>query len=238
MNKKLITGIKYQVSTIIKPLIIFYSIIYGLVVASLFITTNAGVTSITFTMLEINSFIFLGICSVMTFSEDFKLFIQNGMTRKMIFKSFICEFIMITFLMALFESVITYILHTNFDYQYLFQMTYGDNHSVVISFFWLFTLYFMFTMLAYLLATLKNKVGKKIFTITLIGFISIVLILIPALNIATDGALLQNIAPIFIKIIGFMDGKINFVYPIFTFVIIAMIAVIGSYLFTRKTEIL
>lgn len=238
MNKKLITGIKYQVSSFIKPLIIFYSIVYGLVAASLFITINAGVARITFTMLEINSFIFLGFCSVMTFSDDFKLFIQNGMTRKMIFKSFLCEFIMISFMMALFESVMTYILHTNFDYQYLFQMTYGGNHSIVISFFWLFTLYFMFTMLAYLLATIKNKVGKKIFTITLIGIILIVLILMPALNIATNGAVLQKIAPLFNKIIGFVDGKVNLVYPIFTFVVIAIIAVIGSYLFTRKTEIL
>lgn len=237
MSKKLITGIKYQLIDLIKPLLIFYAIEYGLVAISLFITANAGEARISLGALELNSLVFLSICGVMTFSDDFKLFIQNGMTRKTIFKSFICEFIIVSFIMALIETVIAQSLYTNFEYQYLFKMIYGDKHSAVISFFWLFALYFMVTLIVYTCATVKNKIGKKPFIIALVSLILIAFILIPALNIATNGKLLIKFSPLLNKIFGFVNGKINLIYPISTFVIIAVIAVIGSYLFTRRTEV-
>jgi hypothetical protein len=238
MNKKLITAIKYQLKDLLKPLIIFYAIEYGLVMVSLLINANIGEGSVGVSGLEINSLVFLSFCGVLTFTTNFKFFIQNGMTRNNIFKSFICEFIIISFLMALVETVIAHILYTNFDYQYSFQMIYGDNHGVAISFFWLFALYFMVTMLIYLSANIKNRIGKKPFVITMVGLTLIVLILMPSFNILTDGMLFQKITPLLIKIMGFVDGQINFIYPIFTFTIIAVIAVICSYLFTRKTQIL
>lgn len=238
MSNKLVTGIKYQLIDLMKPLLIFYAIEYGLVVVSLIITANTGEARITLGALEINSFVFLSICGVFTFIDDFKLFIQNGMTRKTIFKSFICEFTIISFLMALIETIIAQSLHTYFDYQYLFRMIYGDNHSVVISFLWLFALYFMVTLVVYTCATIKNKIGKKPFFIALVSLILIAFIFMPALNIATDGKLLNNFTPLLNKVLGFVDGKINLIYPIFTFAIIAGIAVIGSYLFTRKTEVI
>lgn len=238
MSKKLITGIKYQLIDLMKPLLIFYAIEYGLVVVSLFITANAGDARITLSGLEMNSFIFLAFCSVLTFNDDFKFFIQNGMTRKTIFKSFICEFTIVSFLMALIETIIAQTLHTKYDYQYLFRTIYGDNHNVVISFIWLYTLYFMITLIVYTSATIKNIVGKKTFIIALVSLVLSALIFIPALNLATDGKLSNTFIPLLSKVFGFVDGKIILFYPIFTFAIIATIAVIGSYLLTRKTELI
>ena len=92
---KLRTAIRYQSLDFLKPLAIFYSVII-LLMATVTIVIGAVTLPLkTYPSLTWNSTLsfFCASAGVMTFQDDFKLFIQNGMTRKMIFQSFVCEFL-------------------------------------------------------------------------------------------------------------------------------------------------
>ena len=99
------TAIRYQVSDMVKPLTIYYIILYGIVgliqIITRFYNGDTG-----FSGLEMSSMIFLFFCGVYAFLEDFRFFIQNGLTRKNIFKSQMLLFLFVAVLMGSLELIV------------------------------------------------------------------------------------------------------------------------------------
>ncbi len=234
---KLRTAIRYQILDLLKPLAIFYSIIILLMATvTIIFAAVSSAENVSFSSMEFNSVFFLCFCGAFTFQDDFKLFIQNGMTRKMIFKSFLCEFFFISALMALVETAIGTVLPNIFEYNPLFFHLYG-NKGFVLQFIWLFLAYAATIFLAYLAAAIWNRIGKIPFILGLIALGLILFILFPAINTATDGEFFNRILPVLKLLIGYADNSVQLLYPSLFFAGVALACMAGSYLLTRRAEI-
>lgn len=234
---KLRTAIRYQILDFLKPLAIFYSVII-LLMATVTIVFGAvsSTENVSFSNMEFNSIVFLCFCGVMTFQDDFKLFIQNGMTRKMIFQSFVCEFLCVAALMALVESVVGVFLQKIFEYHPLFFLLY-ENEGFLLQFIWLFLAYTATVFLAYLAATIRNRIGKAPFILGLITLGLILFILFPAINTASHGEFFSRLLPVIKFLMGYVGDSFQPLNPALLFIGVILACMAGSYLLTRRAEI-
>ena len=106
--KKLKAVVQYECMTSFKYIWVFYAIQYAFVALIMLII---GISMGTFeeigtSLLEINSLIYVGILGALGFSQDFKMLIQNGFTRKIIFAATMSMFLFISGIMALIDTIV------------------------------------------------------------------------------------------------------------------------------------
>ena len=168
------------------------------------------------------------------------MLIQNGFTRKYIFLSTFSLFAFISGIMSLVDTILGNVLHHWFHgYHSLFGGLYGYGHSYFLGWVWLFFVYMLICCLFYLVILIINKIGKKISVYAGITLGLTIILIIPALiKFVLPKDLTDRIAAFGLKAFGFMtDGTINFMYPVFIFVLAACILNLCSYCVIRKTEL-
>lgn len=106
--KKLKSVIQYECITSFKYIWLFYGIQYAVVAL---ITLIIGISTGTFecigaNTLEINSLIYVGVLGVLGFNQDFKMLLQNGFTRKIIFIATFSMFCFISGIMAFIDTTV------------------------------------------------------------------------------------------------------------------------------------
>lgn len=236
---KLKTAIWYQLCDIAKPVAIYYVILYtvaaGITAIAVFVegSSEAG----TISGMETSSVIFLMFCGVYAFLEDFRFFIQNGLTRKTIFKSQMILFFVVTAFMGTWEMIVEGVIGGFIGYHSMFQMIYGDGAAVWSRWIWQVSLYLMVANLAFLSTVIQNRIGKRPFLLIVFALCLIFVLLIPAINVAVDGRLANAVLPFLIKIMGVTENGIQIVYPIFTFLGITAATMAGTYGLLRRAEV-
>ena len=92
--KKLRILIQYECMTSFKYIWLFYAIMYAIVLLIyIMVSAITGDSETAGTScLEMNTFIYVGILGALGYSEDFKMMIQNGFTRKYIFAATLSMF--------------------------------------------------------------------------------------------------------------------------------------------------
>lgn len=238
--KNLKSVIQYECTTSFKYIWLFYGIQY--LVVSL-ITLTIGISTGTFENigtdnLEINSLIYVGVLGVLGFKQDFKMLLQNGFTRKMIFSATLFMFCFISGTMAVIDTIVgNLIYHFNSDYSSLYSGIYGYD-NILMNWLWLILLYVLICCLLYLAVLVINKVGKTISIYLGIGLGSCILFVIALFRYVLSAEVVKDIADFFMKALGFMtDGTINFIFPTLTLVLIICILAGGAYTIIRHTEL-
>lgn len=113
MNIK--AALKYQLEDHKKSIIIFYIIIlfvYMLVIASTSVAITSGKGSVSFSGMEVATAIFLFVCGLCSFMENFLMLRQNGISRRTIFASRVAVNIIVALGMAIIDRVIWVIVTT------------------------------------------------------------------------------------------------------------------------------
>lgn len=230
------TAIRYQVSDMVKPLTIYYIILYGIVgliqIITRFYNGDTG-----FSGLEMSSMIFLFFCGVYAFLEDFRFFIQNGLTRKNIFKSQMLLFLFVAVLMGSLELIVENSFVFQEEHQSVFQTVYGYEYSIGIEWIWRICLYLMIVNLAFLSTIIQNRIGKRPFLLILITLILVCVMLLPAVNVWMDGRLAAAVFPFLLKLVGVTKDGIHILYPFVTFLGISLISMGISFLLFRRAEV-
>lgn len=230
--------IKYQCWSTMKPLLIFYTIVYGIVALGYFISyiTFGSFDKGVFNSIELACLIYLGITGSLGFSEDFKMAIQNGFTRKQIFIAVIVMFSFVALIMSVVDTIFAQILPA---YTSLFQQIYGSGHSVIIQWLLLGLIYFSVAISAYLCTLLANKIGKKRFYFIVIALSLIILVIVPlVINIYIPLEIVTKIANAIVWAFGFTaNGTIQFFNPIICIVLIIGIIEYFSFVTIKKTEL-
>ncbi|MEG0593492.1 MAG: hypothetical protein RR512_09245 [Coprobacillus sp.] len=235
---KLSSLIKYQCWTTIKPLLIFYTILYGIIGLSYLVVylSFGSFDKVWFNGLEMSCLIYLGVTGSLGFNEDFKMAIQNGYTRKQIFMATFAMFIFVVTVMSIVDTVIT---HSIPSYSSLFNLMYGSNHSIIIQWIMLALIYFLSAIGAYLCALLANKIGKKTFYFIIIALgLSVFVILPLVINLYVPANIMMKIGEVITWMIGYAaNGSIHFFNPLIS--ITLMIAIMSGFAFItiKKTEL-
>lgn len=235
---KLWTVIKYELWTALRPLLIFWAIMYGIVAVLLILFKVTGHAEFRLNGLEISSFIYLGIFGNLGFHEDFRMLIQNGFTRKYIYAGAAAMFTGVTAMMAAVDTMVPELLGMK-EYHTLFVGLYGEEHVILIQWLWLFLLYFTVSVICYFLTLISNKIGKKNFWFLLILTGAVCLILLPViisrfLPDAAAAALTEAV----LQLAGFdASGRVALIWPLGTLLFICITFAALSYGMIRKTEI-
>ena len=112
------------------------------------------------------SVIFLFVCGLNAFKEDFCFFLQNGVSRKTQFSATCIAFLPVALLMAVVDSLMTALFSTLFSYEGILGLIYGRAMETGFTGFllqigWLFCLYLFALLLGYLITTLYYRMDSK-----------------------------------------------------------------------------
>lgn len=238
--KKLKSIIRYECTTSLKYLLLFYPIQYGIIaLISLIIGISIGsLEDVGTNAIEMNSIIYVGVLGVLGLKQDFKMLIQNGFTRKYIFIATLSMFCFISGTMAVIDTAVGSLLHHfNNNYSSLYGGLYGYE-NIFMNFVWLFLVYVLVCSLLYLVMLIVNKVGKNV-SIYLGCFLGGIVLLVIALFryvFSTEAA--TNVLAFLTKAMGFMaDGTINYLFPALAFLLFIAVLGSGSYAVIRRTEL-
>ena len=118
-------AVRYLLHSYRNPLLIFYGIILlvSLLVCTLMEVQVAGEGKVS----SVNgaSVIFLFVCGLNAFKEDFCFFLQNGVSRKTQFSATCIAFLPVALLMAVVDSLMTALFSTLFSYEGILGLIYG-----------------------------------------------------------------------------------------------------------------
>lgn len=238
--KKLKAVVQYECMTSFKYIWVFYAIQYAFVALIMLII---GISMGTFeeigtSLLEINSLIYVGILGALGFSQDFKMLIQNGFTRKIIFAATMSMFLFISGIMALIDTIVGQMIHYfNQDYRSLYSGIYGYS-NVFMNWLWLFLIYVLDCCLLYLMVLAINKVRRTALVYSCVALGGAVLVIIALFKYVFSVQAVNKIGDFFMRAMGFMgDGTVNYFFPVVTLGLIISVLSCGAYAIMRSTEL-
>lgn len=243
MNMK--SAVKYQFLEMKKSVVVYYAVIYAiyiLLIVSLGLYVGGNTEGSNIGGMEFSTIIFIFILGLNSFKESFRMFLQNGLSRKTLFKSFILSITLVSILMAfvdIFNALLVNII-SNYNSMYLqiYGQRYSESTSVVAKylegFLWSVFIYIAFAMLGYFITILYYRMNKKLQLIVSIGVPVFWIILFPYIdyNLA-KGALSTSIKNFIIFATGFKNG-INPYYFITSSIIGSIVLGILSYILIQK----
>lgn len=179
-------------------------LIYIMVAALTGDPENAGTN-----LLELNTFIYIGILGALSYSEDFKMMIQNGFTRKYIFVATLSMLAFIGGIMSLVDTVTGNLLH-HFapDYDSLFGVIYGYG-DILPNWIWLFLLYMLIGSLFYLTALAVHKLEKTLSLCLVVALAGLVLLAVALFRYVLTENIVENIRELASRANGIYERRNN-----------------------------
>lgn len=237
--RKIKSAVLYQYTTKLKAIAIFYTIQYAivaLIAAIAFLAT--GTNEIGSNCLEFSALVFVSIIGAFGFKEDFKALIQNGFTRKYIFLSTICMFVLLAGTMALIDTIIGNAFHAlNSAYVSIYGALYGYGRFFT-NWLCLTVLYLAFCTLFYLVILVINKAGKKMSLVIGVLLGGGLLLVIALFRYVIPANAAHKIGRFFLGAMGFLaDGTIHRMLPVLSLFVVAAVLGAGSYAVIRRTEL-
>lgn len=237
--------IKYQVLDTQKALMVYYSIIIGIVILLTITTLNFSKNAsenISFGGLDFASIIFMFVAGLGSFKQNFRFMQANSITRKNFLIGYIISIFPVAAIMSALDITLNRISNIFIINNSLFAQTYLRPDSfektypnIIENFIWSFAALSLFAIIGYCIALIyyrSNKIMKIV--ISILPFILINIL--GYLNGKTDGMISYVISNFFSLIWGFKNNYNPFIAVLsmgIGFMIIAFI----SFLLIRKAPV-
>lgn len=221
-------------------LLIFYGIM-----ALVFVINYIGSTIVEdqFSMgMEMSSVIFIVIFGVMSYLAPFKLFLQNGVSRKTMFIGTGITFMVLSAIMAVTDTLISLlgqkIGFLNGMYLFIYNGRYANNmgmQSIVEHILWTLCIYFTAFFIGYFFGILYNKLNKMAKLLVSAGVPVIILSLIVLDSSANNARVLAVIGRFFVWAFGFQNGANPYIFMVACLVLSLVFAIISFFMVRRAT---
>lgn len=236
----------YQISEMKKPLLIYYAIIFFLLLAS-FLTTEVflhiSANGTTINGIEISSMIFIFVCGLNSFKEPFRMFLQNGLSRKTLFLSYICSLLPVSGVMAIIDTSIGAIGRSLGSYQSAFHEFYRQYFPAVgpgqvfVGFALSLMLYTTSALAGYFIASLYYRMNKGLKLLVSIGVPVLLIIVLPIVDMGyANGVISRGLGEILLLASGVKAGY-NPLYPLGSCIILSSVLAGLTYLLQRRAVI-
>ncbi len=244
--EKLKEAVRFEVVSTLKYLSFFYCIEYSMLAVTFLLTYlgRGGIDRPYFGAMEICSVIFIFIFGILGFQEDFKMFLQNGFTRRCIFVAVLTFFILSALLLALVDSLAASLLgHLSSGYFSGFEAIYGEGHAWGVQLLYRFELYLVIACVGYLGALVVVRFGKWRMMILGLVLVCLCFMILPVVfrEILPDAlrySLATHVELFFYGCVGFTGNEtIRFIYPLITFAVLAGIGFGGAYALLRRVSL-
>lgn len=236
----------YQISEMKKPLLIYYAIIFFLLLAS-FLTTEVflhiSANGTTINGIEISSMIFIFVCGLNSFKEPFRMFLQNGLSRKTLFLSYLCSLLPVSGVMAIIDTSIGAIGRSLGSYQSAFHEFYRQYFPAVgpgqvfVGFALSLLLYTTSALTGYFITSLYYRMSKGLKLLVSIGVPVLLIIVLPIVDMGyANGVISRGLGEIFLLASGVKAGY-NPLYPLGSCIILSSVLAGLTYLLQRRAVI-
>jgi hypothetical protein len=236
----------YQISEMKKPLLIYYAIIFFLLLAS-FLTTEVflhiSANGTTINGIEISSMIFIFVCGLNSFKEPFRMFLQNGLSRKTLFLSYLCSLLPVSGVMAIIDTSIGAIGRSLGSYQSAFHEFYRQYFPAVgpgqvfVGFALSLLLYTTSALTGYFITSLYYRMSKGLKLLVSIGVPVLLIIVLPIVDMGyANGAISRGLGEILLLASGVKAGY-NPLYPLGSCIILSSVLAGLTYLLQRRAVI-
>lgn len=161
---KLREVVRFEIATSLRYPVIFYTVQYSMVAVTLFLTWlgRGSLAHPYFAALESCAMIFIFVFGALGFSEDLKMLLQNGFTRRVHFVAALVLFVVTAAFLALIDTLaargIEAVAH---GYWSAFTAIYGPNHALLLQFLWRFGVYLALACAGYFCALVVARLGTK-----------------------------------------------------------------------------
>ncbi len=206
--------VKYNISEMKYSILIFYGIMAALFiilgVSIVSISSNGNVVDFGGGGAEIASAIFLFVCGLNSFKQNYLFLLTNGITRKGQFYGFLVSSLLIASIMGAIDTAYGNILRVIMDYETIFRLIYSGFASdtstplvLLMGFVWSAALNLFAMVLGYFITTLYYRMSKMLKIIVSVGFVALILNILPAIDqMFNDGKIIRWIGRLFFTLAG------------------------------------
>lgn len=256
---KLKSTVKYQMIDMEKPVCIFYfillcTLVFGFTVTgSRFVISGTIVTTTTGSELfgmELASVIFLFVCGLNSFKEFFRMFMQNGISRRTIFISRLITILAVCTGMAVIDKGILLLgkliasISTRISYTGLFEMIYAVRadrisslHMHIDGFFFNLCLYLAVMTIGYFITIAFYRMNRIAKITVAIGVPMVLLNGLPILDAALlHGAVMRALVNAVTFAFGFQNGA-NPYFGMISLLLIAAVFCCLSWMMVRRAVV-
>lgn len=245
-------ALKYQLSSMKRPLIVFYIVIYSLLLLMtvLQLTQIDRSNVVNFGGMEFASVIFLFVTGLNSFKSTFHLMLANGVSRRTMFHSFSVMVLPVAAGMAIIDTINSVVFSSILNYRGMFKQFYHMRYaaeggtaysmqSVFEGFLWMFFLYASVAMIGYLVTTLYYRMNKPLKLVVSIGVPAFFIILLPIIDTVwlPSVDIYGGIATFFKWAWGFANGACNPYIAMITSGLTFAVCGALSFLASRKATI-
>ncbi len=207
---KLKAAIRYYLNDFKKPVIVFYGALTVLFFLQIFIAALMKRSSASSSGVEFASIVFLFVAGLNGFKAQFRLFLQNGLSRRTLFTGFVTGLFILAAAMTLIDLALSWARGLLIPYSSLYMDRFGSLYkdgrnvaAVADELLWSFLSYVTAGMTGFLITSLYYRMSKALKLTVSIGVPALVFIIIPLIDgLYTNGA----ITAFFINLIAFAFG--------------------------------
>lgn len=193
---KLKSAVRYFMKDFTKPTIIFYGVLMALFLVQLLIVTLVHETGSTGGTGQAAT-IFLFVVGLNAFKSQFRLFLQNGLSRKTLYTGFVIGIILLSAILTVIDLAFGWFqglfLRYVSTYMDRFGRLYANKSSfaaIADSLLWTFLSYLSAGMLGFFLSSLYYRMNKTLKLIVSIGVPALFVIIIPLIDsLYTNGTI-------------------------------------------------
>lgn len=193
--------------------------------------------------IEFSSMIFIFVGGLNSFKETFRMFLQNGRSRRTLFLSYLYSLLPVTGIMALVDTSLGTVGSSLGNYRSIFEPYFlhlSSSSSLVTFLAGLGLCLFFYTtcaLMGYFITTLYYRMGKGLKLLVSIGVPTLVIIVLPMVDIGlAHGAISRGIGQLFLLASGIKAGYNPF-YPLASCLIVGSILAGLTYLLQRRAVI-
>lgn len=243
--KRIKDVMRFELATSVRYLVIFYAIQYSVVAVTLFLTWlgHGSLDHPYFAALELCAMIFVFIFGAVGFSEDFKMLLQNGFTRRVHFVAALVLFVVTAALLALVDTLaargIEAVAH---GYWSAFTAVYGPNHALALQFFWRFGVYLVLACLGYFCAVLTSRLGAKrtLFLGIVVWCMSVLVLPTLYMELLPDTwrySFGTQVNTAFLHCAGFTAEGVQLAWPIISLAVLALLGFAVCFALVRRAPL-
>ena len=207
---KLKAAVRYYLNDFKRPVIIFYGVLMALFLLQLLMAALFRNVSAASGGMESASAIFLFVAGLNGFKAQFRLFLQNGLSRKTLFTGFAAGLCILAAAMTVIDLAFGWFRGLFIPYTSMYMDRFGSLYASGSSFkaladglLWSFLAYITAGMTGFLITSLYYRMNKALKLAVSIGVPALVFIVIPLIDsLYTNGA----ISAFFINVLAFAYG--------------------------------
>jgi len=234
-------AIEYQVLEIKKAIMIYYGIMIAIYVVLLSVTSNQGGVSGT----EVSTSIFIFVVGLNSFTNSFKMFLQNGLSRRTLFYSYTTTMVIISVFMAFITSIVNIIMNSFLSYELLYFQIYSRRYigassgvvKFVDGFLWTAFLYMILGMLGYFITILYYRMNTKLKVLVSVGVPVFLMVGMPYIEFNwTNGRISKTIFDFIAYTSGYTNGYNPYYFMVTSLVVLIILGSL-SYSLIRKAVV-